>query len=111
MNIMDFANDDRFGSTWSSNPKVKNSWYEVEFKGEKEFNMIVVADKNPVTITKYSLQYELDGKWKTVFAGENTNRIKIHRFDKVYGNKVRILIQDNGKTAEIAEFGVFNERR
>lgn len=111
MNIMDFANDDRFGSTWVANAQVKNPWYEVEFNTEKAFNMVVIADKSTVTITKYSLQYQLDGVWKTLFSGQNSNRIKIHRFDRVYGDKVRILIQDTGKVAEIAEFGVFNERR
>jgi len=111
MNIVDFANDDNFESTWISNSKVKAPWFEVEFKGEKAFNMVVIADKLPVTITKYNLQYRLDGVWKTLFSGENTDRIKIHRFSRVYGDRVRIQIQDTGAVAEIAEFGVFNERR
>jgi alpha-L-fucosidase len=111
MNIMDFANDDNFGSTWASNPRVKNPWYEIEFKNEKAFNMIVIADKRQVTITKYKLEYRLDGVWKTLFSGENANRIKIHRFDRVYGDRVRIQIESTGTTPEIGEFGVFNERR
>lgn len=110
MNIMDFANDDRFSSTWISNSMVKNPWFEIEFKGEKAFNMIVVADKNPSTFKKYKLQYQLDGVWKTIFDGENANRIKIHRFKGVYGDKVRIQIEGSGTTPEIGEFGVFNER-
>ena len=111
MNIVDFANDDNFESTWISNSKVKEPWFEVEFKGEKAFNMVVIADKLPVTVKKYNLQYRLDGVWKTLFSGENTDRIKIHRFSRVYGDRIRIQIQDTGAVAEIAEFGVFNERR
>jgi alpha-L-fucosidase len=111
MNIMDFANDDNFNSTWQSNSTIKNPWFELDFKGEKAFNMIVIADKKDVTIKKYSLQYRLDGVWKTVFSGENASRIKFHRFKRVYGDSVRILVEDPGTTAEIAEFGIFNERR
>jgi alpha-L-fucosidase len=111
MNIMDFANDDNFNSTWQSNSTIKNPWFELGFKGEKAFNMIVIADKKDVTIKKYSLQYRLDGAWKTLFSGENASRIKIHRFKRVYADSVRIQVEDTGKSAEIAEFGIFNERR
>jgi len=110
MNIMDFANDDNFNTTWLSNTTVKNPWLEIGLKGEKAFNMIVIADKKEPTIKKYNLQYRLDGVWKTLFSGENTGRIKIHRFKRVYGDSVRIQVQDTGAIAEIAEFGVFNER-
>lgn len=111
MNIMDFANDDNFNTSWRVNPRVEKPWYEIEFKKEKAFNTIVVADKTPVTIKKYKLEYRLDGVWKTLFSGENDHKIKIHRFNTVYGDKVRIKIESTGSTVEIAEFGVFNERR
>ncbi|RAJ35768.1 alpha-L-fucosidase [Pedobacter cryoconitis] len=111
MNIMDFANDDNFNTTWKANPRVEKPWYEVEFRKEKAFNTVVIADKTPVTIRKYKLEYRLDGIWKTLFSGENAHKIKIHRFDTVYGDKVRIQIENTGSTAEIAEFAVFNERR
>jgi alpha-L-fucosidase len=111
MDIMDFANDDNYTTFWRANLLGKNPWYEVDLEKEKGFNMVVLADKNPVTITQYELQYRAHGNWKTIFKGENVDRIKIHRFDRVYGDKVRLLIQENGKHAEIGEFGVFNERR
>jgi alpha-L-fucosidase len=111
MDIMDFANDDNFTTYWRANLMGKNPWFEVDLRKENAFNMVVIADKNPVTITKYELQYQLRGAWKTLFKGDNADRIKIHRFDEVYGDKVRILIHDNGKNAEIAEFGVYHERR
>lgn len=111
MDIMDFANDDNFTTSWRANLTGKDPWYEIDLQQEKAFNMVVVADKRPATISKYELQYQLHGAWTTIFSGENTERIKIHRFDQVYGDKVRMRIHDNGKHAEIAEFGVFNERR
>jgi alpha-L-fucosidase len=98
-------------TTWKANPRVEKPWYEVEFRKEKAFNTVVIADKTPVTIRKYKLEYRLDGIWKTLFSGENAHKIKIHRFDTFYGDKVRIQIENTGSTAEIAEFAVFNERR
>jgi alpha-L-fucosidase len=111
MNIMDFANDDNFTTSWKVNSRVEKPWYEIEFRREKAFNTIVIADKTPVTIKKYKLEYRLDGVWKTIFSGENDHKIKIHRFDTVYGDKVRIQVEHTGSTVEIVEFGVFNERR
>lgn len=111
MNIMDFANDDNFSTSWKVNSRVEKPWYEIEFRREKAFNTIVIADKTPVTIKKYKLEYRLDGIWKTIFSGENDHKIKIHRFDTVYGDKVRIQIENTGSAVEIVEFGVFKERR
>ena len=44
--IMDFANDDDFGTCWNSNPEVKVPWYSVTFEREKSFNMVVITDRN-----------------------------------------------------------------
>ena len=108
--IMDFANDDDFGTAWNANPTVKNPWYEVVFDKDTAFNTIVVTEKR-VNITKYRLEYKEHGVWKTLFYGENSDRIKIHRFDRVRGNAVRMLIESSAKPVSIAEFGVFNEHR
>ncbi|WP_276482167.1 alpha-L-fucosidase [Paraflavitalea pollutisoli] len=109
--IMDFGNDDDFGRSWISNPTVKQPWYEVVLKKEEGFNMIVLAESRRPRIWKYRLEYFANGAWKPLLAGENKGRIKIHRFDRVYGEKVRILIDGFTEAPQIAEFGVFNERR
>ncbi|MCR8560128.1 alpha-L-fucosidase [Mucilaginibacter sp. BJC16-A38] len=108
--IMDFANDDDFGSSWVSNSSVKSPWYEIEFKQDKEFNTIVIAEENP-NIKTYSLEYCENGSWKPLFSGENGKKIKINRFNKVLGNKVRINILTYDHQPSIAEFEVYNERR
>ncbi len=108
--IMDFANDDDFGSSWVSNSSVKSPWYEIEFKTDKEFNTIVIAEENP-NIKTYSLEYCENGSWKPLFSGENGKKIKINRFNKVLGNKVRINIITYDRQPSIAEFEVYNERR
>lgn len=110
MNIMDFANDDRYNSSWQSNSTVKEPWYEVDFKNEVGFNTIVIAEEK-ANINKYKLQYWDGTVWKELFAGTNTDRIKLHRFNRVWGNKVRISIEGYTNPPSIAEFQVFNERR
>ncbi|MBC6111541.1 alpha-L-fucosidase [Pedobacter fastidiosus] len=110
MNLMDFANDDSFGSTWSSNPTVKEPWFEITFDRDKALNMIVIAEKS-ANISSYRLEYSDGGEWKPIVKGNDASRIKIHRFDRVWAKKVRILIDKFDNQVELAEFGVFNERR
>ncbi|MEO6231167.1 MAG: alpha-L-fucosidase [Ferruginibacter sp.] len=108
--IMDFANDDNFGTSWRSNATVKNPWYEIDFTRDEGFNTIVVAEQQP-NISSYKLEYCQNGVWKPLFQGENNHKIKIHRFDRVWGNKVRISVDKAGHQVSIAEFQVYNERR
>ena len=109
MNIMDFANDDSFRTSWLSNPEVKNPWYEIDFKAPTTFNTIAIAENEP-NITAYKLEYLGKNGWKAIFEGENDKRIKIHRFKPVTATKVRMAINKSNKTASIAEFGVYNEK-
>jgi alpha-L-fucosidase len=110
MNIMDFANDDRFGSSWQSNTTVKQPWYEIDFDKDQRFNMISIVEDGS-NIKKYRLEYNENGTWKPLTKGEAQGRVKIHRFDSVWGGKVRILIDEFSAPPAIAEFGVYNERR
>jgi alpha-L-fucosidase len=110
MNIMDFANDDDFTTSWVSNPAVKDAWYEVDFDKVQGFNTIAIAEQK-ANITDYKLEYCENGVWKTLFDGENGNRIKVYRFNRVWGNKVRIRIAKADHQVSIAEFGVYNEQR
>ncbi|WP_295123384.1 alpha-L-fucosidase [uncultured Chitinophaga sp.] len=107
--IMDFGNDDRFGSAWNSHPSVKQPWFEVELSGDKGVNLITITEEGK--ITQYRLEYELNGVWKTLVNGTNKSRVKVHRFDRVWADKVRIVIEEYTDTPSINEFGVYNERR
>ena len=109
--IMDFANDNDFGSSWVSNSTItKNAWYEVDFKKKEGFNAIVIAEENP-NIKTYRLEVYQDGAWKSIFDGENASKIKIHRFDPVKATKARITILSADHQPSIAEFEVYNEKR
>ncbi|CAN5826253.1 alpha-L-fucosidase [soil metagenome] len=111
MNIMDFANDDDFGSSWQSNHTVKNSdaWYELDFKKTETFNAIALTEQTP-NIKKYRVQYFVDGAWKLLLSGDIANPVKIHRFQKVKSNKIKVLIDEADHQVSIAELGVYNEK-
>lgn len=109
MMIMDFANDDNFSTAWDSRPFVKNPFWEVSLKENSAISMVVITEAKAGCLQKYSLEYELNGKWNKLFEGEapNQNKVKIHRFDTVHADKVRINIQESNGNPQIVEFGVY----
>ena len=108
--IMDFGTDDNFNTSWQSNPMVKAPWYQVTFEKEKAFNTVVITEARS-NISRYRLEYWQHGGWKLLFEGENKGRVKIHRFDRKWGGKVRISVESSDTAPAIAEFGVYDERR
>lgn len=108
--IMDFANDDNFGTSWNSNPTVKNPWLEIDLGKDQPFNMIAIYEERSL-IRKYRLEYFDKGNWKTIFSGLSNGKMNVVRFDTVWGGSVRILIDDFVEPPSIAEFCVYNERR
>jgi alpha-L-fucosidase len=110
MNIMDFANDDDYKSSWMSNAAVKNPWYELDLKKEQGINLIVVAEEKS-NIDIYDLEYWNGLEWIKIFEGKNEDAVKIHRVERFWTSKVRIRIQHSQTTPSIAEFQLFDERR
>jgi len=110
MNIMDFANDDDFTTSWVSNTTVAKPWYEIDFKKPTAFNTIAITEEKP-NISKYKLEYYNKGVWKPLYESENANRVKINSFKQVMGSRVRVLILKSDHQASIAEFGIYNEKR
>jgi alpha-L-fucosidase len=112
MNIMDFANDDNFNSAWISHPSVENPWIEITLSGNDcVFNTIVITELGGHSkIKKYRLEYFSNNEWKPILTGTNTDRVKIHRFNKVWGSKIRALIDEFSDMCGISELGVYNER-
>lgn len=78
---------------------------------QQEFNLITIAQRGENRFNKYRLEYFHNDRWIPLVSSENKDVIKMHRFENVYGNKVRILIDEFGKPPVIAEFGVYNERK
>lgn len=112
--IMDFANDDDFGTCWQANPMVKeHPWWSVSFDREKPFNMVVITDRDADRLQEYRIECLSAGKWVTVFEGAapTKDRVKIHRFDRVWGSKMRLTVLKVNRGCSIAEVAVFNEQR
>lgn len=108
--IMDFGNDDDFETAWLSNKVVKEPWYEVDFGKDEPFNMATITEASP-NIAKYRIEYFTNGAWKLLLTGSAEGKVKVHRFERVYGSKIRLLMDGFVKPPAIAEFGVYNERR
>ncbi|MDR2414485.1 MAG: alpha-L-fucosidase [Odoribacteraceae bacterium] len=109
MHIMDLAVDDDFSTAWDSIDAVKNPWFEVYLDGEQAFNAVVIVEKEKPRISRYCLEYFDRGAWKPLFSGENNERVKIHRFDRVSGERVRLVVDAYRELPSIAEFQVYNE--
>ena len=110
MQISDFGNDDNFQTYWEANSHTKNPWFEVDLGMDKPFNSVVITEAKPGA-EKYTIQYFNNQNWKTIFEGNNTHKVKIHRFNGVWGSKIRVLFDRFNSNPTIAELGVYNERR
>lgn len=112
MNIMDFANDDSFNSSWVSNAADSGQpWYELTFDRSQSFNTIVITEgKNHPS--NYVVTFLKDGKWQPIQSKPSVQgRIKVFRFDEVIGNKIRLNIEKTKAQAVLSEVGVYLERR
>ncbi|MDR1601138.1 MAG: alpha-L-fucosidase [Tannerella sp.] len=108
--IMDFGNDDNFRTSWQSNYEVETPWFEVDFPRNHFFNAILIYDTKQC-ITKYRLLCEQNGEWITIFDSVDSRKVKLHRFDRMFGGKVRIIIDESFSPPAIAEFCIYNEAR
>lgn len=109
--IMDFATDDDFRSSWVSNPEVEQPWLTVYLDGEQPLNMIALTEGGGRRIESYRLEYRLYGQWHPIDTPVRSGRVKIHRFDTVWGDAVRLTILKSSDTPLVDELGVYMERR
>jgi alpha-L-fucosidase len=77
---------------------------------DKPFNAITITT-GATGFTKYHVEYLQNGVWKPLFSGDSQSRVKIHRFNRVWGGRVRITIDQFTKAPSIAEVGLYDERR
>jgi alpha-L-fucosidase len=110
MMIMDFGNDDNYETSWESNPEVGTPWFEIDFPYYRSFNAITIYDTRQC-IQSYRLLYEKNGVWETLASANDSGKMKIHRFPRVWGGKVKIIIDESTAPPAIAELGVYDEQR
>lgn len=108
--IMDYGNDDNFGSAWWSNKRVKEPWFTVEFERTRPFNMISLVDQNE-SFSSYKLFYEKDGVWYEIPVQPKSGKVKVHRFDQLWGNRVKVVFTPTAESMTLHELGVYYERR
>lgn len=109
--IMDFATDDDFTTSWVSHPSIKNPWLAVFLDKEQPINMVVITEKEVPHISGYTFEYRVNGVWKFLCKGGKEGRVKIHRFNTVYADAVRLNISTYSGEVAVAELGVYCERR
>lgn len=109
--IHDFANDDDFESCWISQKTVDDPWLAVELGDVKRFNTVAVTDNEHCTLQAYAIDYRKDGQWHELFSGDapTPRQVKIHRFDEVEGDAVRLRVLRSSGEVAIAELGVYRE--
>jgi alpha-L-fucosidase len=110
MDIMDFANDDNFKTSWVSNKTIRQPWIEFDLGKEQTFNTLVLAERS-ANITSYKIECFSNGKWQPLLIGENKKQFKFHRFNSIAANKIKLTITTFTEPPAITEFGVYLEKR
>ena len=106
--IGDFANDDDFGSAWTSHPTVAEPWWEVDLKGKKTISLVTILEETKGSMQAYRLEYKQAGRWHRLFEGTAPEcRLKQHRFAPVKAEKVRITITRHQGKLALSEVGVY----
>jgi alpha-L-fucosidase len=112
MHIADFANDDDYTTSWHSNPAIKEPWIMFDLGTEQPFSMITVAEGGDESrVRKYRIEYMEHNVWKTLLTGEDDNKIKVRRFEPVWGNKVKITFERFVAPPIIEEIGIYSEKK
>ncbi len=109
--ITDFAVDDDYHTAWNSNPEVEHPWLSVDLGRETPLNMIVITENGRPRLEEYALEYRAGDEWHPIETASKAGRVKIHRFDTVWGDAVRLRVDKSSGAPAIAELGVYNERR
>lgn len=85
-------------------------WYEVEFFRDRPVNAVCIVDRER-SIRSYRLMYESAGEWKEILRREDDGReIKLERFGRIYGSKIRVEIVETNRAPSIWEFCVYDEQ-
>ena len=106
--IGDFANNDDFSDSWTSHPTVKEPWWEVDLKGEKNISLVTIVEEQKGSMQAYKLMYMHGKRWHPLFDGTAPEcRVKQHRFSPVKAEKVRIIVTRHQGKLALSEVGVY----
>ena len=107
--LMDYANDDNFGSAWIANALVEVPVWQVELSGKEKIDMITITEERGGVMEEYRIEYRRSKSWTTLFEGKakDQSRVKIHRFAPVKADAVKITITKRNDTVKLSEVGVY----
>ncbi len=112
MNLMDFANDDNFKTSWVSSPEVKLPWWKVDLDKDTVVNMVVITEGKSSRLTGFTVEALVDGSWKVVdhqvVAPTSRGRVHISNFDPVKAETIRVWFSYSGNLS-IAEIGAYSQ--
>ena len=111
MNLMDFANDDNFGTCWVSSPEVKSPWWKVELDKDATVGMVMVTEGKDSKMTGYTVEILRNGSWRPVdrqiVSPSVRSRVHFSRFSPVEAEAVRVRFTSELGILSIAEIGVY----
>lgn len=115
--ISDFANDDDFKTFWRPSSFVKEPYLEILFGESTPINSIGFVESdydNPLTFTSklksYDIQYWNGSNWQSLRLKNESERVRIYRFNPIKTSKVRLQVKSYLPELSIAELMVYNEK-
>lgn len=101
------ANDENLETHWKAK-RIENEWLEIEWFKPQSFNTVIIDEKGN-NISKYTLQYFVDGVWKDIASGASIGANKSHHFKVVTTSKCRLLISNAKQKPMITEFKIYHK--
>ena len=101
-------NDKDRSSYWATDDDVTKATVNVELTEQREFNVIRLSE--PIAmgqrVKNYVVDALIDGDWKEIAKGTTIGRKRLHTFEPVKAQNIRIRILDNRSTILLSEIGV-----
>ena len=112
----DLAIDDNFATYWQADAGQRNGWIEVRFAVPAAFNTVSIIEPRHVEdygdearILRYRVQYESNGTWVDIVAGDEPASIELRQFPIVQANRVRLQLDARAASPGLSEFGLYLE--
>lgn len=101
--------DENYTSYWTTKRKDTSATLELELKGKKTFNVLLLQENITVgqRIERFELDYWNDNTWKQASEGTTVGYKRLLQFDPVTTDKVRLKIISSRSNPTIAELGLY----
>lgn len=114
----DLANDGKFSSSWYPDFGKLDGSLTIELEPNTLLNTFALVepigsfdDYKETRLKDYVLEVNDGLTWKTVVSAQDAKAVRMHRFETVKTNQVRLRFNAHRDTPHIAEIGLYNEPR